>query len=221
MSFLITVLPFLPLISGVISRIITKVASYITIALIISTTFIAILIFWNISKYNSVEYIILFDWINFLNFKSHWAIYIDKLTALMLVIVSLISSIVHVYSIGYLCDSKALHKFMSYLSFFTFFMLMLVLSDNFLQLFFGWEGVGVSSYLLIGFWHKKHSATIASYKAFIVNRFADCAFLLAIIAIVYNCNSVEFKVVFNHAEKLSKTMISIFDIKIIVLDLIC
>ncbi|SPR13545.1 NADH-quinone oxidoreductase subunit L [Orientia tsutsugamushi] len=225
MSFLITLLPCLPLISGVISRLnnsfATKIISYITVMLIASTSFAAILVFWNISKHNSVEHIILFEWIELLNLKAHCAIYIDKLTALMLVIVSLISTIVHIYSIGYLHEDKELPKFMSYLSFFTFFMLMLVSSDNFLQLFFGWEGVGVSSYLLIGFWHKKYAATIAAYKAFIVNRFADCAFLLAIIAIIYNCNSVEFKTVFSHAEQLSKTIVSIFDIKIIVLDLIC
>ena len=116
---------------------------------------------------------ILFKWISSGNFVVNWAIDINPLSSVMLVVVNLISALVHIYSIGYMATDPHKPRFMAYLSLFTFAMITLVTSDNFLQLFFGWEGVGLCSYLLIGFWYKKNSANNAAIKAFIVNRVGD------------------------------------------------
>ena len=112
-----------------------------------------------------------------------WALRVDTLTAVMLIVVTVVSSMVHVYSVGYMADDTAIPRFMAYLSLFTFFMLMLVTADNFVQLFFGWEGVGLASYLLIGFWYDRPSANAAAIKAFIVNRVGDFGFALGIFAV--------------------------------------
>ncbi len=109
---------------------------------------------------------------------------IDRLTALMMVVVTFISLMVHIYTIGYMADDPGYERFFSYISLFTFSMLMLVMSNNFLQLFFGWEAVGLVSYLLIGFWFKRESAIFANLKAFLVNRVGDFGFILGIAAIV-------------------------------------
>src|SRR5262245_14857414 len=125
-----------------------------------------------------------------------WALRIDTLTSVMLVVVTGVSSLVHLYSIGYMSDDPHRARFFSYLSFFTFAMLMLVTSSNFLQLFFGWEGVGVASYLLIGFWYEKRSANDAAIKAFVTNRVGDFGFALGIMAIFFFFGSIEFDTVF-------------------------
>ncbi len=119
--------------------------------------------------------------------------------------VSTVSAIIHVYSIGYMAHDPGIPRFMSYLSLFTFFMLALVTSDNFLQLYFGWEGVGLVSYLLIGFWYTRPSACAAAIKAFLVNRVGDFGFVLGIAAIYLVFDSVEFDVVFGHAPQFADT----------------
>jgi NADH-quinone oxidoreductase subunit L len=168
----------------------------------------------------SIIHDILNTWISFGNTKIHWAIYVDELTAVMFSVVTIVSAIVHIYSYGYMHDDPNLPRFMSYLSLFTFFMLMLVCSDNFVQLFFGWEGVGLCSYLLIGFWYNKDSASSAAVKAFVVNRVGDFAFILGIIAIIYYVGSVDFDKVLNHAEFLSTQFIDIAGLKLNVLETI-
>ncbi len=134
----------------------------------------------------------LFTFIEFQGFSSYWALYIDSLTSIMLIVVTFVSMLVHVYSIGYMHDDENQPKFMSYLSLFTFFMLVLVTARDFIQMFVGWEGVGLCSYLLIGFWHEKESANKASIKAFITNRVGDLALILGICAIYYTFNSLDF-----------------------------
>lgn len=134
---------------------------------------------------------------------------IDQLTAVMMVIVTFVSLLVHVYSIGYMKDDSGNQRFFSYVSGFTFAMLMLVTANNFLQLFFGWEGVGLVSYLLIGFWFDKESAAIGSLKAFIVNRVGDFGFLLGIAAILDYFGSLDYVTVFSKLNTLSTTMITI------------
>ncbi len=124
---------------------------------------------------------------------------IDRLTALMMVVVTFVSFCVHVYTIGYMADDDGYQRFFSYISLFTFSMLMLVMSNNFLQLFFGWEAVGVVSYLLIGFWYTRPSAIFANLKAFIVNRIGDFGFIIGIAAIVYFTNSLDYQTVFAQA----------------------
>ena len=117
---------------------------------------------------------------------------IDKLTALMMTVVTFVSLMVHIYTIGYMHDDPGYQRFFSYISLFTFSMLMLVMSNNFLQLFFGWEAVGLVSYLLIGFWYTRPSAIFANLKAFLVNRVGDFGFLLGIAAVLCYFNSLDY-----------------------------
>ena len=135
---------------------------------------------------------------------------IDHLTALMMTIVTFVSLAVHVYTIGYMHDDPGYQRFFSYISLFTFAMLMLVMSNNFLQLFFGWEAVGVVSYLLIGFWFKKETAIFANMKAFLVNRVGDFGFLLGIATLLMYTGSLDYSTVFSHAESLSGESIEVF-----------
>jgi NADH-quinone oxidoreductase subunit L len=144
--------------------------------------------------------VLLFRWIESGDFTANWSLKVDMLSAIMLVVVTSVSSVVHIYSVGYMSHDESKPRFMAYLSLFTFCMLMLVTADNFLQLFFGWEGVGLSSYLLIGFWFHKDSANNAAMKAFIVNRVGDVGLAIGIALIFFNFNSVNFDDVFSKLE---------------------
>ncbi len=136
--------------------------------------------------------IVLMPWITSGDLQLSWTLRVDTLTAVMLVVVTTVSSLVHIYSIGYMEDDPNRPRFMAYLSLFTFAMLMLVTADNLLQLFFGWEGVGLASYLLIGFWYQKPTANAAAIKAFVVNRVGDFGFLLGIFSIFMLIGSTDF-----------------------------
>ena len=136
------------------------------------------------------------DWIVSGTFKTGWTLRFDTLTVVMLVVVNTVSSLVHLYSIGYMAEDPHRPRFFAYLSLFTFAMLMLVTADNFLQLFFGWEGVGLASYLLIGFWYQKPSANAAAIKAFVVNRVGDFGFALGIVGIFAVFGTISFDEVF-------------------------
>ena len=125
-------------------------------------------------------------------YSAHVGFLVDKLTAMMMVVVTFVSLLVHVYTIGYMKDDPGYQRFFAYISLFTFSMLMLVMSNNFLQLFFGWEAVGLVSYLLIGFWYKRPTAIFANLKAFLVNRVGDFGFLLGIAGIVYLTGSLHY-----------------------------
>src|SRR5689334_1673241 len=147
--------------------------------------------------------IALLPWINSGDLQVAWALKVDTLTAVMLVVVNTVSSLVHLYSIGYMDEDPYRPRFFAYLSLFTFAMLMLVTADNLVQLFFGWEGVGLASYLLIGFWYQKPSANAAAIKAFVVNRVGDFGFALGIFAIFMMTNSTDFEVIFGAAPGLA------------------
>src|ERR1700719_2678937 len=147
--------------------------------------------------------IALFPWITSGDLQVAWSLRVDTLTAVMLVVVNTISSLVHLYSIGYMDEDPYRPRFFSYLSLFTFAMLMLVTSDNLVQLFFGWEGVGLASYLLIGFWYQKPSANAAAIKAFVVNRVGDFGFALGIFAIFMLIGSTDFETIFAGAPGLT------------------
>lgn len=149
---------------------------------------------------------VLYEWAHVANIPMHIGFQIDGLSLLMMNVVTFISLMVHVYTIGYMHDDPGYQRFFSYISLFTFAMLTLVMSDNFLQLFFGWEGVGLVSYLLIGFWFKKPSATYANMKAFIVNRVGDLGFLLGIAAIVSTFGTLSYVEVFSHVSVLDEKM---------------
>ena len=140
-------------------------------------------------------------WVGSGALSANWVLRIDTLTAVMLVVVTTVSALVHVYSIGYMGHDPHQPRFFSYLSLFTFAMLMLVTSDNLLQLFFGWEGVGLASYLLIGFWYKRPSANAAAIKAFIVNRVGDFGFALGIFAVFKIFGTIEFDTLFSAAPR--------------------
>jgi NADH-quinone oxidoreductase subunit L len=146
--------------------------------------------------------ITMFSFISFADLHSEWMLRIDALTAVMLVVVTTISSLVHIYSIGYMEEDPYKPRFFSYLSFFTFAMLMLATADNLVQLFFGWEGVGLASYLLIGFWYHKPEANAAAIKAFIVNRVGDFGFSVGIFAVFYLTGAVDFDTIFAQAPAL-------------------
>ncbi|MGI9365627.1 MAG: NADH-quinone oxidoreductase subunit L [Rhizobiaceae bacterium] len=139
------------------------------------------------------------SWISIGNFSVDWAFRVDTLTAVMLIVVNTVSALVHIYSIGYMSHDPHRPRFFAYLSLFTFAMLMLVTSDNLIQMFFGWEGVGLASYLLIGFWFKKPSANAAAIKAFVVNRVGDFGFALGIFGVFVMFDSVNFDVIFANA----------------------
>ncbi|WEF23254.1 NADH-quinone oxidoreductase subunit L [Paracoccus sp. S3-43] len=157
------------------------------------------------------QHIPVLDWIVSGDFSSEWAIRLDRLTAVMLIVVTTVSALVHLYSMGYMAhDDNWTHhehykaRFFAYLSFFTFAMLMLVTADNLLQMFFGWEGVGVASYLLIGFYYRKPSANAAAMKAFIVNRVGDFGFLLGIFGLWWMTGSIQFDAIFAQVDELAQ-----------------
>ncbi len=139
-------------------------------------------------------------WIEIGGFKANWAIRVDMLSAIMMVVVTSVSFLVHVYSWGYMAEDANKSRFFAYLSFFTFAMLMLVTADDFLQMFFGWEGVGLASYLLIGFWFDRKSANSAAIKAFVVNRVGDVGFALGIVGVFALFGSIQFDAVFSQIE---------------------
>jgi NADH-quinone oxidoreductase subunit L len=167
------------------------------------------------------ERITLFTWMVSADFSASWALRIDTLTAVMLVVVTTVSSLVHLYSIGYMAEDPYRPRFFSYLSFFTFAMLALVTSDNLAQLFFGWEGVGLASYLLIGFWYHKPEANAAAIKAFIVNRVGDFGFALGIFAAFMMTSSIDLDTVFAQAPALTGKTINFFGWHADALTLIC
>ena len=154
--------------------------------------------------------IALFPWITSGDLQVSWALRVDTLTAVMLVVVNTVSSLVHLYSIGYMDEDPYRPRFFAYLSLFTFAMLMLVTADNLVQLFFGWEGVGLASYLLIGFWYHKPSANAAAIKAFIVNRVGDFGFALGIFALFMLIGSIDFETIFAGAPGLAGKTIDFF-----------
>lgn len=137
---------------------------------------------------------------------------IDSLTAMMMLVVTFVSLMVHIYTIGYMHDDDGYARFFSYISLFTFSMLMLVMANNFMQLFFGWEAVGLVSYLLIGFWYKKPTAIYANLKAFLVNRVGDFGFLLGIAAVLMYSGSLDYVQVFAQAPEMAEKTMSIFQI---------
>ena len=163
----------------------------------------------------------IFSWMTSGDLKVDWALRIDTLTVVMLVVVTTISSFVHLYSIGYMADDPFQPRFFSYLSLFTFAMLMLVTADNLVQLFFGWEGVGLMSYLLIGFWYQKPEANAAAIKAFIVNRIGDFGFSLGIFAVFLMTGAVDFDTVFAQAPALTGKTIHFLSWDVDALTLIC
>jgi len=173
-----------------------RAAEWLTTGLLALAAIYSWILFFDVAVGGNARTITLFEWIGSGNFIANWAIRLDTLSVVMLIVVNSVSFLVHAYSIGYMKGYGEQSRFFAYLSLFTFAMLTLVTADNFLQLFFGWEGVGLASYLLIGFWFKKKSANDAAIKAFVVNRVGDFGFALGIMCIFYVFGSLEFDTIF-------------------------
>jgi len=174
-------------------------AQFVTCAGVILAAFCSCVLFFDIILDGDARIISLATWMTSGAFEVEWGLRMDQLTVIMLCVINIVSACVHVYSIGYMAHDPHKGRFMAYLSLFTFAMLMLVTSNNLLQLFFGWEGVGLASYLLIGFWNEKASANSAAVKAFVVNRVGDFGLALGIMATFFVFGSVQFGEIFSQA----------------------
>ena len=222
MEYAIIFLPLIGSILGFLGRSLIKYFSEITTSLFVSISAVfSIILLWNGIQNNTYENYKIFEWISSGSFVANWSINIDPLSSVMLVVVTFVSALVHIYSIGYMNHDPHKPRFMSYLSLFTFSMLVLVVSDNFLQLFFGWEGVGLCSYLLIGFWYKKESANNAAIKAFIVNRVGDFGLAIGIFLIFFYFGTINFQEVFNLAPQFIEKKLDFFGFETTLITLIC
>ena len=221
--FLIVFLPLLGyLVVGFFGKKLNLILSHIFSCTMIIIPFFLSLYFLNLTLSENYNLVVpLFEWLKSGDLITEWSLRLDLLTSVMLVVVTSVSSLVHIYSIGYMSHDPHQTRFFAYLSFFTFAMLILVTSNNFLQLFFGWEGVGLASYLLIGFWYKKDSANSAAMKAFVVNRVGDFGFLIGLAILFYYAGSLNFDVIFSLNEQLSLSTFSIFNKEFNVLNTAC
>ncbi|MBY4607420.1 NADH-quinone oxidoreductase subunit L [Rhizobium sp. 9T] len=205
--FLYKAIVFLPLIGAIVAGLFgraigAKASEYVTSGLMIIAAILSWVVFFSVGMGHAeggpikVEVL---RWIQSGGIDASWSLRVDTLTSVMLIVVNTVSTLVHVYSIGYMHTDPHRPRFFAYLSLFTFAMLMLVTADNLAQMFFGWEGVGLASYLLIGFWFKKPSATAAAMKAFIVNRVGDFGFVLGIAGVFVLFGSINFDTIFANA----------------------
>ncbi|WP_397543928.1 NADH-quinone oxidoreductase subunit L [Roseovarius salis] len=214
-----TIILFAPLVGAIIAgfgwRIIGDAAAqWVTTGLLFLSCLLSWIVF--LGHDGETHYIHVLDWIRSGTLDTAWAIRLDRLTAIMLIVVTTVSALVHLYSMGYMAhddnfdEEKESYRprFFAYLSFFTFAMLMLVTADNLAQMFFGWEGVGLASYLLIGFYYRKPSANAAAIKAFVVNRVGDFGFALGIFALFFLTDSIQFDAVFAAAPELAETQLT-------------
>ena len=217
---------FLPLIASIISGFFGKLIgdkfSEILTSLFVSiSAILSVFIFYKVLTVGYENNLIIATWLSSGSLDVNWSIKIDSLSSVMLLVVTSISALVHIYSIGYMSHDPHKPRFMAYLSLFTFSMLVLVTSDNFLQLFFGWEGVGLCSYFLIGFWYKKDSANSAAIKAFLVNRVGDFGFALGIFLIFYLFGTINYSEVFDLIPSVVNQELSFLGLKINAVNLIC
>ncbi|UNK36910.1 NADH-quinone oxidoreductase subunit L [Shinella sp. H4-D48] len=202
MDTIIKAIVFLPLIGFLIAgiggnAIGAKASEYVTSGFMIIAAVLSWIVFFDVAMGETeMIKVSVLRWIQSGNLDVEWAFRVDTLTAVMFVVVNTVSTLVHIYSIGYMHHDPHRPRFFAYLSLFTFAMLMLVTADNLLQMFFGWEGVGLASYLLIGFWYKKPSASAAAMKAFIVNRVGDFGFILGISCVFVLFGSINFETIF-------------------------
>ena len=217
---------FLPLLGSIIAgfwgrRLGDKLSLYLTSTLLLISMTLSWITFWQLSSNHVDKVYPLMEWMNIGDFNVVWSLRHDMLSAVMMIVITTVSAMVHIYSIGYMSHDPHKPRFMAYLSLFTFAMLMLVTSDNFIQLFFGWEGVGLCSYFLIGFWFKKESANAAAIKAFVVNRVGDFGFALGIFLIFYLFGTVNYSEVFQQIPTVVDKNLSFLGFEVKAIDLIC
>ena len=217
---------FLPLLGFLFCFLLGKQFNYrvyqiSTTSILFLCTLFSWIIFIQFINNKETEIIFILNWISSGNFIVDWSIRLDTLTAVMFIVVTTVSACVHLYSIGYMEDDPSKIRFMGYLSLFTFFMLVLVSSNNLLQMFFGWEGVGLASYLLIGFWHHKDSANKAAIKAFVVNRVGDFGYAIGIAGIFYIFGTISFDSIFSQVDQFSEHQIQFLSFSFPTLDFLC
>jgi len=232
MSVAVVFLPLLgSLIAGVLAFYATEdeqkraridlASQWVTCGALLLSMVLAIPVFIDVALNGNPHTIELFTWIDSGALEVSWALKVDTLTAVMMLVVTVVSAMVHVYSVGYMHHDPGIPRFMSFLSLFTFFMLMLITADNLVQLFFGWEGVGLASYLLIGFWYDRPSANAVAIKAFIVNRVGDFGFALGIFAVFVLFESVHLDTIFAAAGGRADAVLTVFGIEFHALTIIC
>jgi NADH-quinone oxidoreductase subunit L len=226
---------FLPLIGSLIAGALTffrtgdhdhdhkidQAAQFVTCGAMLLAAVSAFFAFTNVVVYGNTGAVEIFTWIDSGTLEISWALRGDTLSLTMVLMVTVVSSMIHVYSVGYMHHDPSVPRFMCYLSFFTFNMLMLVTANNLLQLFFGWEGVGVASYLLIGFWFDRPSANAAAIKAFVVNRVGDFAFALGIFATYMLFDSINFDTIFALAPEKASATLNVFGAEYHAMTVIC
>ncbi len=223
---MVTSIIFLPLLGFLFCFLLGKQFNYrvyqiSTTSILFLCTLFSWIIFIQFINNKETEIIFILNWITSGNFIVDWSIRLDTLTAVMFIVVTTVSACVHLYSIGYMKEDPSKIRFMGYLSLFTFFMLVLVSSNNLLQMFFGWEGVGLASYLLIGFWHHKDSANKAAIKAFIVNRVGDFGYAIGIAGIFYIFGTISFDSIFSQVDQFSEHQIQFLSFSFPTLDFLC
>jgi proton-translocating NADH-quinone oxidoreductase chain L len=223
MYLLLVFFPLLGSISaGLFGRYIgVKGAQIMTTACLGLSTLLSWYAFMEVGVCGNTVYVELCTWIDCEMLHTSWSLMIDSLTVIMLITVTTVSGMVHLYSIGYMGEDPHVQRFMSYLSLFTFFMLVLVTGDNYLQMFFGWEGIGLSSYLLISFWYTRIQANKAAIKAMVVNRVGDFGLTLGMLAIFWVFGAVDYSTVFAAAPAVAGTTFSMFGFEVEKLTVIC
>jgi len=226
MDLAVKLIVFLPLLAAFIAGFFGRAigdrgAQVVTTGALLIAAALSWFVFFKIGFGDAGGTVRIATWISSGTFEVLWALRADTLTAVMLIVVTTVSSMVHLYSVGYMAEDKSVPRFMAYLSLFTFAMLMLVTADNLVQLFFGWEGVGLASYLLIGFWYDRPSANAAAIKAFLVNRVGDFGFALGIFAIYMLTGSVQFDAIFKAAPELAKLTFTFLGAEVPALTTVC
>ncbi len=198
-----------------------QLAQAITCGALVLSMLAALVVFFDVAGGREPYVVNLFTWMDSGAFEVSWALRVDTLSAVMMAVVTVVSAMVHIYSIGYMHHDPSIPRFMAYLNFFTFAMLMLVTADNLVQMFFGWEGVGVASYLLIGFWYDRPAANAAAIKAFLVNRVGDFGYILGIFAVFVLFQSVHFDTIFAAAPQFADTRLNVFGADLHAMTVIC
>jgi len=210
------------LIAGLFGRVVgARASEIVTTGLLMASAVMSWLVFIKTGYGEGGKTLVLGNWFTSGNLSVDWAFRVDTLTAVMLVVVNSVSALVHLYSIGYMNEDPSRPRFFAYLSLFTFAMLMLVTSDNLVQMFFGWEGVGLASYLLIGFWYEKPTAVAAAMKAFIVNRVGDFGFAFGIFVVFVLTGSVSYDAVFSRIGDLAELKVNFLGIDWDAITIIC
>ncbi|MBL8659987.1 MAG: NADH-quinone oxidoreductase subunit L [Rhodospirillales bacterium] len=200
---------------------IDKLAQAVTCGALLISMVLAIITFNSVAINGQTQTITILNWISSGELEINWGLKLDTLSAVMMLVVTVVSAMVHIYSIGYMHHDPSIPRFMAYLNLFTFFMLVLVTADNLVQLFLGWEGVGLSSYLLIGFWYDRPSANAAAIKAFLVNRVGDFGFMLGILGVFVLFGTVQLDPILAGAAEHADTVLNLFGGEAHALTVIC